>query len=223
MFGKGKKHTEEFALEEKYIEALRTKKVPLLTLDVRWHQLFQEHQKTRKLAGLEKELNKLIKKQGQTNQDIKEYEKARKVLMENMLNNMTDGQENDSPVRVKKQDANQKLMEELKGKIYDAEKQQEILPDEIKQVNRELLIETMRICYETLLENTAKIEYEDAWIARVREALTEHILEKQEMENRNSELYSYMHALFGPEILNIFDKHQTVWKGEIAASHKDES
>lgn len=223
MFGKGKKNTEENTLEEKYIEALRTKRVPLLTLDTRWHQLFQSHQKTRKLVGLEKQLNKLIKKQGQTNNDLKEYERARKILMENMLNNMTDGQESDSPIREKKQDANQKLMEELKEKIFDAEQLQELIPEEIRLVNQELLIETMRICYETLISNTAKIEYEEEWISRVRAALTEHILMKQDMETQNSELYGFMHDLFGAEILDIFDREHEVWKGELIASRNEES
>ncbi len=187
MFQNKKKKSEEMELEEKYIEALRRKRVPLLTLDPRWHQLFPDHLKTKKLAKLEKNLNKLIKKQGQTNNDIKEYEKARKVIMDNILQNMTDGHELDSPIREKKQDANQKMLEELKEKIREAEELQDRLPDEIKEANEELLFESMRICYETLITNTRGIEEEETWIQTVRAALTEHILHKQEMEIRNTE------------------------------------
>ena len=53
MFQNKKKQNEEMELEEKYIEALRRKRVPLLTLDSRWHQLFPDHLKTKKLAKLE--------------------------------------------------------------------------------------------------------------------------------------------------------------------------
>ncbi len=214
MFQNKKKQNEEMELEEKYIEALRRKRVPLLTLDSRWHQLFPDHLKTKKLAKLEKNLNKLIKKQGQTNNDIKEYEKARKVIMDNILQNMTDGHELDSPIREKKQDANQKMLEELKEKIREAEELQDRLPDEIKEANEELLFESMRICYETLITNTRGIEEEETWIQTVRAALTEHILHKQEMEIRNTETYKFMHDLLGREIVEMFDKDHDVWKGE---------
>lgn len=214
MFQNKKKQSEEMELEEKYIVALKQKRVPLLTLDPRWHQLFPDHLKTKKLIKLEKNLNKLIKKQGQTNNDLKEYEKARKVIMDNMLQNMTDGHELDSPIREKKQDANQKLLEELRDKIREAEELQDRLPVEIKDANEELLFESMRICYETLITNTRGIEEEETWIQTVRAALTEHILHKQEMEIRNTETYKFMHDLLGREIVEMFDRDHDVWKGE---------
>lgn len=214
MFQKNRKQDEEMALEEKYIVALKKKRVPLLTLDPRWHQLFPDHLKTKKLKKLEKNLNKLIKKQGQTNNDLKEYEKARKVIMDNILQNMTDGQELDSPIREKKQDANQKLLDELKDKIREAEELQDRLPEEIKQANEELLFESMRICYETLITNTKEIREEEIWIQTVRATLTEHVLHKQEMEIRNTETYKFMHDLLGREIVEMFDRDYDVWKGE---------
>lgn len=214
------KKTREAELEEKYLEALKRIDVPLLTLDPRWHQLFPEHLKTKQLSRLEKQLNKLMKKQGQTNNDLKDYEKARKVLMENILNNMTDGHETDSPVRSKKQDKNQQLLDELKDKIAEAEAVQKSIPQEIKLANRELLIESMRICYETLIENTKVIEWEEEWINRARNELTEHVLVKQEREMRNTETYKFMHDLLGAKVVEIFDRDHKVWKGEIGTEHK---
>ena len=82
MFRSDKK---EIEAEERYLRELRKVKVPMLTLDARWHQLFPEHLKTRQLSRLEKELNKLIKQQGQAANDLKEYEKARKVLMLSLI------------------------------------------------------------------------------------------------------------------------------------------
>ena len=214
------KRTKEEELEERYLESLRYVKVPLLTLDPRWHQLFPDHLKTRKLVHLEKQLNKLIQKQGQTNNDLKEYEKTRKIIMNNVLNNMTDGHEIDSTIRSKRQDANQKLLEELRQKTMEAEELLDRLPDEITLANQELLIESMRICYETLIQNTKEIEWEEQWIGKVREELTEHILMKQEKELRNTETYKYMHDLLGAKVVEIFDREHDVWKGEIEIEHK---
>jgi hypothetical protein len=211
---RGGKKSQEDELEEKYIEALRQVRVPLLTLDPRWHQLFPDHRKTKKLLQLEKDLNKLIKKQGQTNNDLKDYEKTRKILMHNILLNMTDGHEIDSPIRSKKQDKNQKLLDELNEKVKKAEDLQDRLPAEIKLANQELLIESMRICYETLIQNTVDIEREAQWIQRARQELTEHILVKQEKEIRNEETYKFMHDLLGAKIVEMFDKDHNIWKGE---------
>ena len=209
-----KKKNQEDVLTEQNIRALEKIQVPLLTIDPRWHQLFPEHLKTKTLIKKEKYLNKLIKKQGQTNNDLKEYEKAKKVIMQNVLKNMTDGQENDSPIRGKKQDANQKLLDELEEKIQDAVAIQDELPIQIRRANQDLLIESMRICYKTLLENTKEIEKEEMWISAVRATMTEHILHKQEMEVRNTETYKYMYDLLGAEVLNLFDMDQRIWKGE---------
>lgn len=213
MFHNEKK-AQEFEAESKYFEALKSVKVPLLTLDPRWHQLFPEHQKTRQLERLEKELNKLIKKQGQTNNDLKDYDKAKKVLTENVLNNMTDGHEIDSPIRSKKQEKNQQLLEELKVKIEEAEEVQRTIPQEIILANQALLIESMRICYETLMENTRSIEKEAEWIEQAKAELTEHVLAKQECELRNEETYKFMHDLLGARIVEIFDREHKVWKGD---------
>ncbi|MDD7402342.1 MAG: hypothetical protein SO170_09720 [Butyribacter sp.] len=220
MFGREKKQ-QEFELEEKYVNALKQLTVPILTLDPKWHQLFPDYLKTKRLKKLEKKLNKLIKKQGQTNNDLKEYEKARKVIMENILNNMTDGSDIDSPIRNKKQDKNQELLEELQDKIEQANQVIDKIPVEIKMANQELLIESMRICYETLITNTERIEAEEEWIGKAREILKEHILVKQEMEIRNTETYKYMHDLLGAKVLEVFDKDQKIWKGEISNEHSD--
>jgi hypothetical protein len=90
----------------RYMQALQGKKIPLLTLDAKWHALFPDFRKTREIKRLEKELNRLIEKQGQTANDLLDYKKAKKVLMQNVIDNMTDGHEFDSPIRVRKQEKN---------------------------------------------------------------------------------------------------------------------
>ena len=78
----------------------------------------------------------------------------------------------------------------------------------------------MRICYETLIENTEYIEWEEQWINQARQELTEHILAKREKELRNTETYKYMHDLLGAKVVEIFDREHDVWKGEIEMEHK---
>ena len=198
-----------------YMEALQHKKISLLTLDPTWHELFPEYRKTAEIKAYEQKLNDFIKKQGQTSNDIKDYENAKKVIMENIMNNMTDGQEAGGFLKQRKQEKNQKLMEQLKAKIAEAEAVRDNLPAEIDIANKQLLVASMRVCYEELSENTGKIEELDDWIIEAREELKQKVLEKQDMEMRNTTMYKCMHKMLGPQIVDIFDKGRNVWKGNV--------
>lgn len=214
-----KNQTDE--LDAYFFKVLQNKKIPLLPLDERWHDLFPDFRKTAEIKGLEKKLNKLIQQEGQNNNDIKEYEKAKKVLMNNIVANMTDGHESDSPMRALKQNRNQRLLDELKEKQQEAERLKRILPKQIENANKELLIACMRVCYRELLENSEMIESIDAWIQEAREELKEQILRKQDMEMRNTQMYKYMHNLLGAQVVEIFDRKHKVWKGNLEENHID--
>ena len=180
MRGKKKKQGEN--TDYTYMQALRNKKVPLLVLDPDWHELFPEHRKTDEIRRREKRLSDLIKEQGQTSNDIKEYEK---------------------------------LMAELNDKIAEAEENQKQIPAQIQSANKELLVEAMKVCYDELTYNTRQIEALEEWIRETRNQLKDKILEKQDMEMRNTQMYKYMHNLLGAKTVEIFDRDHHVWKGNI--------
>lgn len=213
MRGKKKKQGEN--TDYTYMQALRNKKVPLLVLDPDWHELFPEHRKTDGIRRREKRLSDLIKEQGQTSNDIKEYEKAKKVIMDNIVNNMTDGSEPGGFLKARKQEKNQKLMAELNDKITEAEENQKQIPAQIQSANKELLVEAMKVCYDELIYNTRQIEALEEWIRETRNQLKDKILEKQDMEMRNTQMYKYMHNLLGAKTVEIFDRDHHVWKGNI--------
>ena len=43
------------------------------------------------------------------------------------------------------------------------------------------------------------------WIADVRVELKKNVVRKQEMEIANQEIYSFMHDIFGADVIDIFD------------------
>ena len=135
--------------------------------------------------------------------------------MKNIVDNMTDGHEVDSPIRSMKQDRNQKLLADLKDKREKAEQLVRELPTEIEQANRELLVECMHVCYQELMDNTHEIEAINEWVKATRERLKDEILKKQDMEMRNTQMYKYMHNLLGAEVVEIFDREHQVWKGNL--------
>jgi hypothetical protein len=187
-------------------EMLKNAKIPILTLDERWHELFPEYEKTAQIKNLEHNLNDLIKLQGKIVNDIKDLKKLKVNLMNQIVANMgeTDGKE--EKLKIKKQEKSQQLIKDINVKLEDADDELIDLPHKIKQANEELLVESMKVCYERLKQNKVEIQNSGIWIMQVREELKERIMLKQDMEMKNAEIYSYMHDMIGPHIIDLFDE-----------------
>ena len=133
--------------------------------------------------------------------DLKEIKKIKGELMNNIVSSMD---EKDDKADKKVSDS-KRLINESNEKMDALEDELLELPREIDRVNRELMIQTMALCYETLSENTDEIEKIADWIHDIRIQLKKNIIKKQEMEFKNADLYTYMHDIFGPEVMEIFD------------------
>ena len=70
-----------------YKPALEGKKIPVLTLDNKWHQLFTQAQTDKRIKRLEEELNELLKRQGKAVTETKEIKKLKKKLMNEIMDN----------------------------------------------------------------------------------------------------------------------------------------
>lgn len=191
---------------DRFEQALKDKKIPIVTLDHKWYELFNNNLRTFTLTNLEKKLNKLIKRQGQLYNDLKEMEKAKKTLMDKILENMDpDETKVDKELKIKKLEASKKLIKDLNSKIENGEKELDELPNEIDRVNKRLLIEGMKICYDAMKVNQKNIERINEWIEGVRIELKNNVVKKQEIQDETNQIYSYMHDIFGFEVLDVFD------------------
>lgn len=192
--------------EEEYIKAMEGKEIPLLVLDNKWHQLFTQTQPSPKILRLESQLNKLLQKQGKLNTETKELRKVKKKLMEEIVNAVNElGLGIEEKKNNKKIDANKRLVVECGEKLEAYKRELETLPKQIEELNRQLMLATMDVCYKRIKENTDEIEEITQWINHVRVELKKNVVRKQEREDANKQLYAYMHDIFGAEVLEIFD------------------
>ena len=187
--------------EEKFKEALEDKRIPVLILDSKWHQLFKKAGITPEIEELEKELTELLKKQGRINSEIKNLKKLKGELMNNIVSSMDESDDKSD----KKVSDSKRLINESNEKMDALEDEMLELPRQIDSVNKELMLKTMALCYETLSENTDEIEKIADWIHEIRIQLKKNIIKKQEKEFQNADLYTYMHDIFGPDVMEIFD------------------
>ena len=191
--------------DEIYSPALKEKKIPILTLDNKWHRLFTQTNPNKTIRRLEEELNDLLKKQGKATTESKDIKRLKKKLMQEIVENAEGTAEGNNQKALKKMEDNKRLINECNERLTMYEDQLIELPGEIDRVNRELMLQTMDICYDTLKTNETEIEETAKWVAAIRVELKKRLIRKQEMEQMNQELYSYMHDIFGAEVIEIFD------------------
>ena len=191
--------------DEIYSPALKEKKIPILTLDNKWHRLFTQTNPNKAILRLEEELNDLLKKQGKATTESKDIKRLKKKLMQEIVENAEGTAEGNNQKALKKMEDNKRLINECNERLTMYEDQLIELPGEIDRVNRELMLQTMDICYDTLKTNETEIEETAKWVAAIRVELKKRLIRKQEMEQMNQELYSYMHDIFGAELIEIFD------------------
>lgn len=191
-----------------YIQIIRGKKLPIVTLDSRWHELFPEDYKSKFIREQEYAVNHLLKKQGRLVNDIKDMNKLKKNLLRDIIANMDTVKEPKTLAKERRLDRNKHYVNEINSKTEIAMEELAELPYQIQQANEELMAESIRVLCEQLEENKEELKEVTEWIDNIREELKNKILIKQDLETRNSLIYTYMHDVLGPEIMEMVDKEQ---------------
>lgn len=192
----------EFSVE-RFKDSTAIKGIPILTLDERWYRLVTEKIKTDEIRYWEKELNDLLKKQGQVNNDIKEVKKIKNKLIQDVVENMQD--EGNDPKKQKVLEQNQRLIQEAKEKIHALEDESLDIPRDIAKANERLMLETVKVCYNKINANNEDLDVLDKWINATRVKLKKNILIKQDKENMNERLYKGMHDILGSDMMKELD------------------
>ena len=192
--------------EAKYEQALLGKKVPVLTLDNKWHRLFTQAESNSNIHLYEAELNELIKRQGKLTTESKEIKAIKAKLMEEIVSLMdeSDGASVNKSTD-KKLEENKRLINDCNDKLEANHDELLDLPKHIQQVNHKLMLATMDVCYEKIKSSTQEIEEIAEWITNIRIELKKKVIRKQEKERLTQDLYTYMHDIFGAEVIEIFD------------------
>ena len=180
--------------------AMKQKHIPIVTLDEKWLAIFPEEKQNAKQKSLVKKINALLAKQGALRQEIKEL-KVRKTKVKQLVVDNMEKPNNEAIM--------QKLQEEIKNintKSAKDEEDLEAIGPEIEQVNEELVMESMSICYNKVDINYKRINELLSDINTMRKLLKEKIIEEQDLSEENDRMYAYMHDLLGAQVIDEFDK-----------------
>lgn len=192
--------------EAYFREALAGKEIPLLSLDPKWHRLFAIHGKSEAITKCEREVNELLAEQGRCNQELKDLRKLKAKLMDSIMHNMDGANEDkEGSLESRKLEENRRLIGEVNGQIEERADRLLELPRLLRQKNEQLMLFTMEYGYEKMRVNAREAEEISEWINEIRVELKKNIIRKQNCELNSREIYAYMHDIFGPQIIDIFD------------------
>lgn len=191
--------------DDVFIPALEGKKIPILTLDNTWHKLFTQTDPTPEILRLEEELNDLLKKQGKFNTESRQVKTIKKKLMDEIVEIMNDIGSETSKKTEKILDEKRRLIEECNQKLEEYNDEALDLPKKISDVNYKLMLATMETCYDQIQANNEQIEEISAWVDKIRVELKKNVVIKQQKLQRNQNFYTYMHNIFGADVIDMFD------------------
>lgn len=182
-------------------------KIPVLTLDERFNELFSELVKQPKTKEIIKKLNLLMKEQGGAVNHVKELKSLKKRLMSNIVENMNEVEDKEADnLRSKKQDTNKRLINDINIELEESKDRLLALPYEIMDTNRQLLLESMVYSYDIINDYTIRSRELDEDIVRLQAEIEEKTKEKIAIDNQINKLYGYMHDMVGAELLEKMDE-----------------
>lgn len=145
-----------------------------------------------------KELDELLKLQGKYNNELKNLKKLKSKIMSNIVANMGDDSD-------EKRDKDKQLIDEINEKADNIEGELIEIQKNIKAVNDRLMLLSMDYFSEKIEKNKLESKEIDDWIANIRVELKKNVIRKQNRDINNREIYSYLHDIFGAEVLDLFD------------------
>ncbi|NLK20653.1 MAG: hypothetical protein GX308_00920 [Epulopiscium sp.] len=189
------------------LELLKKSNVPILILDNVWHNIFPPDKKTRTILILEGKLSTLLKQQGQLNNNLKDYLKLKKKMMDGILELTTEVFTNENERAKKEMERNQRNILEINRKIEEIQVRLDKIPKEIEETNGKLLRESVKVCYKEMREHQEYLNELNSWIEETREKLKKKLEKKVFHEEKATQIYTYLHNLIGAEFIEYLDKH----------------
>ena len=105
----------------------------------------------------------------------------------------------------KKLEKNQKVLLSLRDEVAEKEDVLAGIPYQIRELNARLLYESTMTSYDYLKAGQERLDELEEELSVLRERQRLLMLEKQDLENKNDKIYSYLHTLVGAKLMEDLD------------------
>ncbi len=194
--------------EEEFLNRFRGVEAPILILDERWLRIFPEAYKTPEIKRAEQELREAFKYQARLTSDMENAEHKKKQLMDRIIRFMNVAQINES--EAKKQEKSQEYIKDINEQLSGMEIEYENMPERIRELNEELLVESLRVCYRRMKDNKEQLVMQKQLVQEARDLLQERRERQKELRKENESIFSFMHRVFGSRIIEVFDEFEEI-------------
>ena len=191
------------------INSVEDLQVPILILNEIWLQSFNKRFKNTRSEKLESDLKECLKKQSRLTEVLKKLHERKKENLNVILKLTPQVFEMSNDSAKTRMETLQKEVLEINDGLEKLSEELSAVPIEINKVNRELLNETIEICYDEMLANQEKLEELSPKIDKMREELKalveQHAICKDAYENT----YILLHNLVGEDLIDRLDDTYT--------------
>lgn len=198
-----KKQDKEAIFQELNSE-IAASKLNILTIDINWHELFDEGEKHQEIIKLEEKVNTLLKERGGLTNEHKRLFKTKKQLMDEILvvanKNLNSGEDNDELLKLKER------VEEINDEMIHIQDRLIDVPYEIQTANKALFIESAVVCYNKLEVRSQQVSKIDEEIEELRQLIKEKMVQKEEINSEMEHLYESIHNVAGAAVIEKLDK-----------------
>lgn len=191
--------------KEEIIELIKKSRLPVLTLDRKWLNIFNTDEKSDEIAILEKKVNTSLKSQGTINTKRDELIGLKKTLMKEIVSNM-DAEEN-SRAR-KKVDKSKELIEDINDELLLLQDKELDVPSNINNANALLAYQSLEEIYNKIKKNDDDIDSLEKWIDETRIELKKRILVREKKREENELMDKYISDTFHPEVVRQYKKYR---------------
>lgn len=186
--------------------AFHGRKIPLVTLDERWLDLFPPEDMSPRMKELQQKMNELLKSQGRAVEEIKGYKRYKTQLMQEIVDNMDVDSSFLGKVKERKLEKNQKMILNLNEQLEQSQEELADIPKEIKNTNEDLMVETTKVGFDRLLVTGRKINAVKNEIQQMEQELRELKRQEKYLEQVNRDVYLYMNDMLGTEVMRQIDE-----------------
>jgi hypothetical protein len=198
-----KRDSNDFISKDDILKLIKRTKVPVLTLDRKWLNFFNNDEKSPEIKVLEQRVNAALKSQGTINTKRDELKGLKKTLMKEIVSNM-DAKENSRAY--KKVVKSKELIDEINDELILLEDKELDVPDNISQANAMLAYRSLEELYNRYDNNTEDIESLDKWIEDTRIELKKRILLREKRRDENEKMDKFLSDTFDKEVLIQYRK-----------------
>ncbi len=200
-----KKDFNDFISKEDIFKLIKRAKVPVLTLDRKWLNLFNNDDKSPEIKALEEKVNAALKSQGSINSQRDELKGLKKTLMKEIVSNM-DAKENSRAY--KKVVKSKELIDDINDKLILLEDKELDVPDSINMANASLALRSLEELYNKYDSNEEDIKNLDKWIEETRIELKKRILLREKRRDENEKVDKFLSDTFDKEVLVEYRKYR---------------